>query len=225
MLVLNKNRVPVSGRSSVWDPYAQAKLVTMDALANADKSGSTDALREASMGRVMGFDNFMDQNIKTHTAGGYTALTDVTATGVKDAVSITLTSAAGASTAALKKGDVFTVAGQQFVATADSPNAVAGVVTVSVYPSVKTAITAQSVSFGKTHVSSLAFHKTALCLATRPMEPPMGGANSYVATTPNGLSLRVTMGYDMTTKKNIISFDCLYGVKTIYPELAARILG
>lgn len=225
MLVLNKNKVPMANRATVWDPYAQAKLVTIDTLARADASGSTAALREASMGRVLGFDNFMDQNIKTHTAGAYTSLTDVTGTGVKDATTVTLTSAAGASTAKLNKGDVFTVAGQQFVATADSAAAIAGVVTVSVYPAVKTAFTAQATTFGKSHVASLAFHKNALALVARPMEPPMGGANSYVATAPNGLSLRVTMGYDMTSKKNIISIDTLYGCSVLYPELAARVLG
>lgn len=225
MLVLNNNRVPMSNRSVVWDPYAQAKLVTIDSIARADASGSTAALREASMGRVLGFDNYMDQNIKTQTAGAYTSLGDVKATGTKDATSITLTSAAGTSTAKVLKGDVFTVADQQFVATADSSAAVSGVVTVNVYPAVKEEITDQAVSFGKSHVASLAFHKNAFALVTRPLEPPMGGANSYVATAPNGMSLRVTMGYDMSTKKNTISIDCLYGVKSIYPELAARVLG
>ncbi len=225
MLVLNNNRVPVSNRVAVFDPYAQAKLITIDSIARADASGSTAALREASMGRVLGFDTYMDQNIKTQISGAYTALTDVKGTGTAAATIVTLTSTAGTSTAQILKGDVFTVAGQQFVATADSAAAVSGVVTVNIYPAVKTAFTAQAVTFGKTHVSSLAFHKNAFALVTRPMEPPMGGANSYVATAPNGMSLRVTMGYDMTTKKNIISIDCLYGVKSIYPELAARILG
>lgn len=225
MLVLNNHRVPMANRSAVWDPYAQAKLVTIDALADASKSGSTAALREASMGRVLGFDHYMDQNIKTHVAGAYTALADVTGTGVKDAETVTLTSAAGTSTAKVSKGDVLTVAGQQFVATAESAAAVAGVVTVAVYPAVGTAFNAQAVTFGKDHVASLAFHKNAFALVARPMEPPMGGANSYVATAPNGLSLRVTMGYDMTTKKNIISIDTLYGVSVLYPQLAARVLG
>ncbi|MDP4143188.1 MAG: P22 phage major capsid protein family protein [Bacillota bacterium] len=225
MLVMNKNRVPMANRCAVWDPYAQAKLVTMDSLANANKSGSTDALREASMGRVMGFDNYMDQNIKTHVAGAYTSLTDVTGTGTAGNSTVTLTSAAGASTAQLKKGDIFTANGQQFVVIADSAAAVAGVVSVNVYPAVKDTFSAQAVSFGKSHVASLGFHKNALALVSRPMEPPMGGANSYVATSPSGLSLRVTMGYNMSTKQNIISIDMLYGVKSIYPELACRILG
>lgn len=225
MLVLNKNRVPMANRCAVWDPYAQAKLVTLDALSDASKSGSTEALRNASMGRVMGFDNYMDQNIKTHVAGAYASLADVKGAGAAGQSTITLTSTAGSSTATLKKGDVFTVNGCQYAVTEDTSAAVAGVVTAKVYPAVKETFAAKEVSFGKSHIASLAFHKNALALVARPMEPPMGGAASYVATAPTGLSLRVVMGYNMTTKKNIISIDMLYGVKAVYPELAARVLG
>lgn len=225
MLVMNNNKVPMASRNVVWDPYAQAKLVTLDALSDASKSGSTAALREASMGRVMGFDNYMDQNIKTHVAGAYSALTDVSGAGTKDQTTIALTSTAAASTAKLLAGDVFTVNGCQYVATEDTLAAVAGAVTVKVYPAVKETFSAKAVSFGKSHTASLAFHKNALALVSRPMEPPMGGANSYVATSPTGLSIRVVMGYNMTTKTNMISIDILYGVKSVYPELAERILG
>lgn len=224
MLVMNKNRAPMASRNSVWDPNAQAKLVSQDFLVNANKSGSTDALRNASMGRVMGFDNYMDQNIKTHIAGAYTSLTDVKAAGTKGQSTVTLTSTAGTSTGDVKQGDIFTIDGGQYVATANA-NAVAGVVAVLVYPALKEDLSAVPVTFGKSHVASLAFHQNALGLVSRPLEPPMGGATSYVATSPNGLSLRVTMGYDMTTKKNMISIDTLYGVSTLYPELATRILG
>lgn len=225
MLVMNNNRVPSGDRNIVFDPYAQAKLITLQAFTNASASGSTAALREASMGRVLGFDTYMDQNIKTQIAGSYTALTDVKATAASKATSIVLTSTAGTSTGVIKKGDVFTVAGQQFTATADSAAAVSGVVTVAVSPAVGDAITAQAVTFGKTHKASIAFHKNAFALVTRPLEPPMGGANSYVATAPNGLSIRVTMGYDIQTKKNIVSLDLLYGCKVIYDSLACRLLG
>ncbi|WP_026887717.1 P22 phage major capsid protein family protein [Clostridium beijerinckii] len=224
MLVLNNNRVPMSNRVAVFDPYAQAKLVTIDSIARADASGSTAALREASIGRILGFDTYMDQNVKKQTAGAFTALTDVTGAATTGSTTITLTSAAKTSTGDIKQGDAFTIAGQQFVVTSDAV-AVGGVVTVNVYPAVGAAISNQAVSFAKNHTASMAFHKNAFALVTRPLEPPMGGAESYVATAPNGMSLRVTMGYNMDTKKNIVSIDILYGVKAIYPELATRILG
>ena len=52
----------------------------------------------------------------------------------------------------------------------------------------------------------------------------MGGASSYV-TSFEGIALRVTAGYDISTKKEILSIDTLYGVKAVYPELAVRHLG
>jgi hypothetical protein len=53
----------------------------------------------------------------------------------------------------------------------------------------------------------------------------MGGATSYTAVSPTGLSLRVTMGYTMGSKVNTMSIDYLYGLRSIYPELACRVLG
>ena len=50
------------------------------------------------------------------------------------------------------------------------------------------------------------------------------GVESYV-TTYNGISLRVVRGYDMTYKKEMLSMDVLYGYKTMYPEMACRVLG
>ena len=71
----------------------------------------------------------------------------------------------------------------------------------------------------------MAFHKNAFALVSRPLEQPMGGASSYVTSIGNGINVRVVMGYNQDKKVNKISFDILYGVKTLYPELAARLLG
>ena len=65
----------------------------------------------------------------------------------------------------------------------------------------------------------------AFAFVTRPLLDPNGqGVESYV-TSFNGISLRVTRGYDQKYKKSTYSMDVLYGFKTIYPELALRILG
>lgn len=226
--ILNVNKAPMSNRAVVFDPTAEAELLNLDAIVNADKSASDKALREGYMGRIMGMDTFMNQNVATHVAGAYSALADVTVTtAVAGASTLTLTSAAGASTAKLLQGDCFTVDGKQYTVTADTAAAVAGVVTVSVFPKVHAnlaSFVAVTVSFAKTHVANMAFHKNAFALVTRPLEAPMGGAESYTMTV-DGISVRVTMGYNMSTKKNTVSMDCLFGVKAIQPELAVRILG
>lgn len=237
MLKLNLNKVPMAERKLFFDPVAQAELLGLDVVNNADKSGSTNALRMASMGRIMNFDTFMDQAIYTHTAGAYTALADVTITaGAKGANSITLTSGAGTSTAKLVKGDIFQVDGKQYVVTADTAAAVAGVASsVAISPALHAAfgdMTSVDVTFpdvtARGHVANLAFHKNAVVLASRPLEVPFGKNSTNAYTTidkETGLAVRVVLDYNSTTKKSTISIDALFGVSTVYPELITRVLG
>lgn len=139
--VLNQNKAPMEGRAAVWDAEALAAFQVLDAVVHAEKSGTTAALREGSIGRLLGVDNYMSQAVAD--AGEYTA--------------------------------------------------------------------------------NMMFHKNAFAFVNRPLEVARG-VESYV-TNYNGLSIRVSMGYDMTTKKQTLSIDCLYGYKTIYPELAVVIKG
>jgi hypothetical protein len=227
--VLNKNKVPMGNRAAVWNPDAQSKLTIIPAVVNAEKSGSTAALREGSIGRIQALENFMAQSVYTHVAGGYTALADVTASGAGGASTVALTSAAGAATTSLKKGDLLTINGVQYIVTADSAAAVAGVISsVAIYPALASTISAKAVTFADrtagAHVANLAFHRSAFALVARPLEQPKGVSDSYV-TSFNGLSLRVVFDYDSTHKKQLMSIDMLYGIKTLYPELAVQILG
>ena len=139
--VLNQNKAPMEGRAAVWDAEALAAFQVLDPVVHAEKSGSTAALREGSIGRLLGIDNYMSQAVATD--GGFTA--------------------------------------------------------------------------------NMVFHKNAFAFVNRPLEVAHG-AESYV-TSYNGLSIRVTMGYDMQTKKQTLSIDCLYGYKTLYPELAVVVKG
>ena len=229
--ILQGNKAPISNRSLVIDEEAEAKFGVLDAFINQNYVGTTQGLTEAALGRKLGMNVFMDQNVPTHTAGLYSALTDVTiTTGAADATSIVLTSAAGTSTATLLKGDIFTLDGKQYVVTATTAAAASGVVTVAIYPALEKAfgdMTAVTVAFAdvtaKAHTANLAFNKNAFAFVVRPLMPA-AGQDSYT-TSVNGINIRVTMGYDFDTKSNIVSYDCLYGVKTLYPELAAVLLG
>lgn len=70
----------------------------------------------------------------------------------------------------------------------------------------------------------VAFHRNAFCLAFRPLRPAMGSPSSEVRDY-NGFGLRVTADYDIHVKKDIISVDCLYGVKTLDPAKAVLVKG
>lgn len=71
---------------------------------------------------------------------------------------------------------------------------------------------------------NVAFHRTAVALAFRPLELPPGAVNAAIANY-NGFGLRVIMGYEMSSKKTIVSIDCLYGVKTLDLNRAVLIQG
>ena len=57
-----------------------------------------------------------------------------------------------------------------------------------------------------------------------PLEMPDGAAFK-ARESRNGLSVRVIKSYDVDNDTDIIRLDIMYGVKTIYPELAVRLLG
>ena len=231
-LIMNNNKVPLGGRVAVWNPAANAKFSILDAIVHADKSGSTLALREGSIGRIQGLDNFMTQNVQTHTAGTFTAVASPKVKTLAVVGSTTLVLTGGAGTETIKEGDVFyvTTGGvKYYYSAASDTNASGGDVSITTKQKILAAhqvddvITFPDKTAGG-HAANLAFHRNACAFVSRPLEPPMGGASSYV-TSFEGIALRVTAGYDISTKKEILSIDTLYGVKAVYPELAVRHLG
>lgn len=221
--LLNANKVPVSPRYGVWDTEADAALVTVPAIVNAEKSGSTEALREGSLGRVMGIDNYMSQAVKVHTTG-ITAATAVKVNGAVTAGATQLAIDGTTLTGKLVKGDVLTISGKSYVVTEDTATAATNAIaTVKVYPALPAIADNTDVTLTGSHTANLVFHPSAFAFVTRPLVKP-SGVESYV-TSYNGISLRVVKGYNMTYKKEMLSMDVLYGYKTMYPELAARYLG
>ncbi|SFG05197.1 P22 coat protein-gene protein 5 [Clostridium cadaveris] len=221
--ILNTNKVPVAGRVAVWDPEADANFTTIDAIVNAEKSGSTAALREGSIGRVFGLDNYMAQGIKQHTTG-ITKSTDVKVNGKVTAGATTLAIDGTALTGKLVKGDILTIKKKNYVVIEDTTDASSNAIaTVKVYPSLPEIADDTVVTLVSGHTANLAFNPMAFAFVTRPLTAP-AGVESYV-TSYNGITLRVVRGYDMKYKKEMLSMDVLYGYKTMYPELATRVLG
>jgi hypothetical protein len=136
-MILNKAKVPLSPRYGVWSPDAEADFRTIPAIVNAEKSGSTAALRTGAIGNIFGIQNYMAQGV-------------------------------------------------------DSDNMLGCV-----------------------------FHPFAFAFVTRPLQQP-SGVESYT-TSYNGITLRVTKGYDMKTKTEMLSMDVLYGYKTLDKNLAVKL--
>ncbi|MDY6852766.1 MAG: P22 phage major capsid protein family protein [Thermodesulfobacteriota bacterium] len=228
--IMNTNKVPLERRRLVMDEEAEYKFLQLAAFYEADKVGDQGtALREASLGRKFGLDMYMDQNIQDHTVG----------TWVDDSGSILVNSGSCAvgdtscpvdaitTGKTIKAGDMFTVANddQPYVITQDA-TAASSAATLNFSPGAKTVWAEDAaVTVIAGHTANLAFHRNAFALVTRPLAPPLGGNVRSTVMSYNGVGLRVSIGYDLQYKQDVVSIDLLYGVKTLDPELAVRLLG
>ncbi|MEE9436756.1 MAG: P22 phage major capsid protein family protein [Candidatus Adiutricales bacterium] len=70
---------------------------------------------------------------------------------------------------------------------------------------------------------NLAFHRNAFALCMVPIVVPDGVWSA--SATEDGISIRVVKQYDIDEDDEIIRMDILYGVKSIYPDMACRIWG
>lgn len=78
----------------------------------------------------------------------------------------------------------------------------------------------QNIAKGDGYTPSIAFHKNAMALVTRPLALPQGAAKAAIMNY-DGFGLRVVYGYDMNTKTDTISIDMLCGVKLLDDKLIA----
>jgi hypothetical protein len=72
---------------------------------------------------------------------------------------------------------------------------------------------------------NLIFHPNAFALVTVPIEMPANVWGARETDQDAGISIRVVKQYDIDADEEIIRLDILYGVKTLYPELAVRLWG
>ena len=216
---LTDNKAPLGGRVAIWDTASEAKFLQLDAIVGADKSGSTDALREASMGRLFGFDNYVSQLVPTHTAGAGTVAIDLVA---GYAIGDTAIHVDGVTTA-LKVGDALTIGNNDYtvvtagaLATNDQD--------ITIYPALKTAVANDdSVTLTASHKCNLAFHPNFAVMGFASLEVPNGVSGAVESY--KGIQVRVLESFVHTNLKSVYSLDVLFGTKVIRPELAVRILG
>lgn len=219
---LNENNAPLFPRYGVWDPNADMALSTVPAIVNADKRGSTEALTEGAIGRIQGLDNYMSQHVAEHVCGvgGSSFCCYNTVLAGSTSFALKGTGVSGQ----LKKGDVLEIDDVYYTVTADTGNASNNVFTnVEVWPALPELGSNTAVTLVDKYTANLVFHKNAFAFVTRPLEIAHG-VESYV-TNFEGITLRVTFGYDVAAKKQILSIDTLYGFKTLYPELAVKVVG
>jgi len=108
---LNENKAPVMGRNMILAPDSETEALKLDLFVSADKIGDEGtAMREASLGRKLGFDFYMAQNVSSI---GPLAATDTTF----HADELAADAAAGALTVTLDAAELAN--GQYFTLEAD----------------------------------------------------------------------------------------------------------
>lgn len=223
---LNKNKAPLPQRYIVVDPDAEENAVNLAEFADSSFSSDNKVILEGDLGRKVGFDWFMDQQVPTHTAGTLTGAVTVSGAHAAGVKSVTLAAPAGGAVA-LKKGDIITFAGdtQTYAVGADVNVAASATGAVAIEPGLAVARAGgEAVSVKASHVTNLAFHRDAFAIAIRPFAAPAADARVLTMVDPaTGLPLRLEV--TRQNKQDYWSFDLLWGVKAIRPELAVRIAG
>lgn len=218
--IMNQNKVPTGSRYAVLSPTAKANYIVTPSFLNAEKRGDTQALKEASLGRIFGMDFFMDQNIQSHTKGTITNAATAT-TGTTAPTKIKLIE----NTKSVKIGDIISVTGKKtYVLLENVADLTAGGTEVKCYPTCESGLSANALTVVDTSDgNNLIFHRNAFALVSAPLAPPMGGATAAVESY-KGVSCRVVMGYDLNKKVDTVSIDMLVGVKTLTEDLAVRLI-
>lgn len=213
------------------------QVAFLNALSAAGQQSNTQdpALRRASMGELFGFETWANQNTPTHTSGVAadavgavdfgSGTTDVYAAGLSAIHIDGITSGA-----TLLRGDTFVCAShsQRYVLTADAVESSGDADLAFSPPLVEALDENEVVTFtltGASKVQNLAFHRNAFALAMAPLSEIGNELGANIATVSDpltGLSLRSRMYYVGDDSEVHVALDCLYGVKTLDPNLAVR---
>jgi hypothetical protein len=236
--VLNRQLAPLGDRRVVLDPDAEGAALNLRAFQDSSWAGSTQGIIMGTIGTKMGAEWYMDQNIGPRATGTLT-------NGTIHAAKVTGTVLAGASTMALNEvtltgtilpGDIFSVAGVSGTFVVTNPttltaaaNAVAGVTFAPPAPVggflATAVVTFKGVVGGAGYVRNLIFHRDAVAFASRPLAD-LQLADSLVMALGDpltGVNLRLEVTREH--KRTRFSYDVLYGVQLVRPELACILAG
>jgi hypothetical protein len=204
-------------RAIVLNEFAYANAIGLDVLQRVDASGSNITLREAMVGRAMGFYWDEDQNVPRHIT---TATGTFTTSGTNNAGATTLTVTGGTTPPAF--GDVFSIAGHTQTYSVLS---VAGSVwTIS--PRLQSSPAGGSaITFRASHTVNLAFHEMAFAFASRPVAQLIPD-NVQLRTFVDEVSgLVLTLEIAREYYRTAFRLSCMWGTELVQPRFATRIAG
>lgn len=243
---LSEVPAPIRGRNLVINPAAEAALTNgFEGVFN--EKVTNGIIIDGTLGNKGGFNIYMDQNVKAHTAGtpGGTPLVD----GASQSGASVNIKGLTTTTGDYHIGDIITFADvysvnlmskqstgnlAQFTVTALATADGSGDVSVSISPSIVTSgayrnVTGSpaneaAVTLVASHTANLAFCPNTIALVTAQLAIPDGAA---WATRGNvdGISVRIVKDFNILTGVEITRAEVYYGWKVLRPELCCRLLG
>lgn len=214
---LDKKKAPRDKlRNLVLGVDALYKYNTLAEFTDLSASGSSEALRDAVIGKAYTMNTYMSQNVPSSAAETAGTVTALKVTGTKGQNQFTASNVTPA-TGKFAVGDKIIVNGYIYTVS-EAVTAASGAATVKVDEKIVETISEVVDAMPITKEHSLGFHRNGLALVTRELELPAGAAKAAIASA-NGLAVRVVYGYDQDTKTDKISFDIIYGVKDLNDDL------
>lgn len=225
--LLNIELASLQDRRVLLDPSAEALASGLALFRDADKRGDQGGVIEGMIGRKLGADWHMNQNVPEHTAGvpgGTPLVNGALAIG---ATSVALDTAGAAGT--YREGDVVSFAGhdQTYVVTADVTLSGTGTGTIVISPPLRAAVADNAaITLRASHTANMVFHRDYFALATRTLKPAeegLGVITQVAVDQVTGLAVRLEI--TRQHKQTQWAFDILAGGVVPRPELGVRLLG
>src|SRR6185437_12218194 len=227
-------RAPLTDRRMVLDVNAEANALALPQLTTFQNVGTATAVIEGTIGRKLGFDWAMDQQIPTQAttalSAGAATVNGVQAVGVGSTDggrTGTLSIAKATNASNLIAGDIFTIAGSaQTYTVLTAVTLAVGNTTVSIAPALQKATAGgEVITLNAAHVVNLAFHRDAFAFVSRPLQKTSANTLEMISV-PDPVS-GVTLRLEVTrqNKQTFFDFDVLYGAACVRPELACRVAG
>ena len=237
-----------ASRCVILNPQGQADVVGDLVGLFQDSSKIASQYNDGAMGRGLGFEFKMSQNVSSLTQGAANTsyVVNTAATTTDGGSTLSVDTGSGAFVA----GDIITVASvnsvnpltkvstgelQDFVVTAASAG---GTVNLTVSPAfiltgpyqnidalpLTSAVVTTKGTLSVAYPRNIAFHPGFAAFATADLDLP-GGTQYSGRKVEDGLSMRLVADYDIKNDDTYYRFDILGGYKTIIPRWAAWIYG
>jgi len=206
------------------DEVAEANALGLRAFQDASFRGDTEGIVNGTIGRKLGANWVMTQNVPTHTKGGEDG-NYVINNGTIIVGTTTITVDGGTGT--ILEGDIFTLAGDTQTYVVISTVGGGTVTSITFAPGLKIeTVNEYALTFKSGGPQNLLLHREAIAFAMAPLaeQKLLGGEGVSVAIDEeSGLSLRleITRQY----KQYQWAWDALYGAAVIRKEYGVRIAG